>query len=323
MKKVVMILVILAVIGGICTRIFWPQDRTISKLYGNVDIHQVNLSFEVSGRVATIEADEGQMVKKGDVLARLEDTSLQLRRSVAETELEKARENLHLLLNGNREEEINMAYQQSEQSRAKLNLAEINYPSNSSLYEKSHGQAISKALVDEAKSNLQEAKAALAYAREHYKLLKKGPREEDINLARIAVKTAQLNLDLLDDEISKMILVAPQDGVIRNRIIEVGDLSSSSKTAFKILLVQDKEIRAYVDLGNLPRIKYGQQVKISATGVDGELSGTVSYISQSAEFTPKNVETEELRSSLVYEVKIQVKDPENVLHLGVPVTVSL
>ncbi|MGN1357129.1 MAG: HlyD family efflux transporter periplasmic adaptor subunit [Succinivibrionaceae bacterium] len=323
MKKVVMILVILAVIGGICTRIFWPQDRTISKLYGNVDIHQVNLSFEVSGRVATIEADEGQMVKKGDVLARLEDTSLQLRRSVAETELEKARENLHLLLNGNREEEINMAYQQSEQSRAKLTLAEINYQRNSSLYEKSHGQAISKALVDEAKSNLQEAKAALAYAREHYKLLKKGPREEDINLARIAVKTAQLNLDLLDDEISKMILVAPQDGVIRNRIIEVGDLSSSSKTAFKILLVQDKEIRAYVDLGNLPRIKYGQQVKISATGVDGELSGTISYISQSAEFTPKNVETEELRSSLVYEVKIQVKDPENVLHLGVPVTVSL
>lgn len=70
-------------------------------------------------------------------------------------------------------------------------------------------------------------------------------------------------------------------------------------------------------------VKYGQQVKISATGVDGELSGTISYISQSAEFTPKNVETEELRSSLVYEVKIQVKDPENVLHLGVPVTVSL
>ncbi len=323
MKKILILILFLAVVGGVCGAIFYPETKDLSKIYGNVDIHQVNLSFEESGRVSEILVDEGASVKKGDILARLDDTTLKLQRAVAVSDLKKAEENLTLLLNGTRVEEISMAEHQVGQAQAKISLAQINYNRNSGLYEKSRGQAISKALVDEAEANLKEAKSALSYAKSHLELLKNGARAEDIELARIAVEAAQNNLNVIDNKISKTILVAPQDGVIRNRVIEVGDLVSSTKIAYKILLVQDKKIRAYVDLKNLSNIKYGQQVKITTEGVDQALTGTVSFISESAEFTPKNVETEELRSSLVYEIKIQVADPDNVLHLGIPVTVSL
>lgn len=288
-------------------------------IYGNVDIRQVSLAFNSSERIEEMLVEEGDHVKKNDLLARLESTPLELAIAKSEAAIEKQEAVVLRLKNGSRPEEI-------EQDAAKMRVAEAEYE-NARVYknrmeELYASSAISKQEWDNALARYKAAVASLDNARETYKLSEIGPRYEDIVEAEAQLKGLHTELLMQKYYLSQTKLFAPVDGVVRSRLQEPGDMASPQKPVYLIALEDNKWVRAYISEQRLGQIKPGMQAEVIIDSYpDKPLTGQVGYISDVAEFTPKNVQTEELRSSLVYEVRVYVDDKDNVLRMGMPATV--
>ena len=183
--------------------------------------------------------------------------------------------------------------------------------------------AVSKSDLEAARARYQSAQAKAIVAQNNYRLTQAGPRKEDIDAAAAQTDAGKAQVALLEQRLKDAELKAPIAGVVRSRLIEVGDMVSPQKAAFTIALTQPKWIRIYIPETDLSRIHPGGVMNVQIDGLKDSLSGTVGYISSVAEFTPKTVQTQELRTSLVYEVRVQVDDPNNVLRLGMPATVTL
>ena len=290
-------------------------------LYGNVDIRQVSLAFNSSERIEKMLVEEGDRVKKNDLLATLESKPLELSIAKSEAAIEKQEAVVQRLKNGSRPEEI-------EQSAAKMRAAEADYE-NALIYKNRMAElykssAISKQEMDNASARFKAAAADLDNARETYRLSEIGPRAEDIAEAEAQLKGLRADLLLQKYNLSQTKLLSPIDGVVRSRLQEPGDMASPQKPVYLIAVEDTKWVRAYISEKRLGEIKPGMAAQIIIDSFpDKPINGQVGYISNVAEFTPKTVQTEELRSSLVYEVRVYVEDKDNVLRMGMPATVKL
>jgi len=148
-----------------------------------------------------------------------------------------------------------------------------------------------------------------------------GPRREDIDQAKAQLDAAQADLALLKRQLADLELISPTDGVVRNRLMEPGELATPQRPIVSIAITNPKWIRAYVSEADLRHIRIGTPASVTVdSAADSPLRGTVKFISSTAEFTPKTVQTEELRTSLVYEVRVFVEDNDDRLRLGMPAT---
>ncbi|MCK5192579.1 MAG: efflux RND transporter periplasmic adaptor subunit, partial [Desulfobulbaceae bacterium] len=149
-----------------------------------------------------------------------------------------------------------------------------------------------------------------------------GPRKEDIAAAKNNLETLKASLSLLMIRLADMTLTSPATGVIQNRILEPGEIASPNRPVVILALTDPKWVRAYIPEPYLGRINLGMKAKIlSDSFPDQKFEGWIGFISSVAEFTPKTVETEDLRTKLVYEVRVFVYDSKDLLRLGMPVTV--
>ena len=287
------------------------QGRLI--LYGNVDIRQISLAFNSNGRIEEMLKEEGDAVKAGDVLARLDTRPLEL--AIAQQEAVVAK--LH---NGSRPEEITQAAAQVESLAAAENNARAYYQRMASLLADG---AVSRQSADDAEARWKAAAANLENAKAALSLTNKGPRDEDIAAAEAQLSALKAGLENDLYNLSQATLVAPQDGVIRSRLMETGDMASAARPVYLIGLSDPKWIRAYVPESRLGELREGMEADVYVDSFPNEaIKGKVGYISDTAEFTPKSVQTEELRTSLLYEVRIFVDDDENRLRMGMPATVK-
>ncbi len=290
-------------------------------LYGNVDIRQVALAFNSSERIDKMLLEEGDKVKRDQLVATLESTPLELTIAKSEAAIEKQEAVVLRLKNGSRPEEI-------EQSAAKMRAAEADYE-NALLYKNRmedlyQSSAISKQEMDNASARYKAAAADLDNARETYRLSELGPRAEDIAEAEAQLKGLRADLMLQKYNLSQTKLRSPIDGVVRSRLQEPGDMASPQKPVYLIAVEATKWVRAYISEKRLGEVQPGMEAQVIVDSFpDKPLNGQVGYISNVAEFTPKTVQTEELRSSLVYEVRVYVQDEDNVLRMGMPATVKL
>jgi HlyD family secretion protein len=155
-------------------------------------------------------------------------------------------------------------------------------------------------------------------------LLQAGAREEELSAAEAQLRAMQADLDLLRHQVSQGELKAPSDAVVRSRLMEPGELASAQRAVYSLALTQPKWIRVYVSELNLAAVQPGMAAQVLTDNNPGRaITGKVGYISSVAEFTPKSVQTEELRTTLVYEVRVLVQDPDNILRMGQPATVRL
>jgi HlyD family secretion protein len=178
--------------------------------------------------------------------------------------------------------------------------------------------------LDSAKAALDTAQARLAVAKEALDLSALGPRAEDIAQAEGQLRVRQAQLDLLCRKLADAELVSPCDAVVRSRLLEPGEMVSPQRPVFDLAITNPKWIRAYVSESDLGKVHPGMKASISTDSFpDRTLSGWVGFISSVAEFTPKTVQTADLRPNLVYEIRIFVQDPEDDMRLGMPATVSL
>ena len=292
------------------------------KLSGNVDVREISLAFRQSDRIAELFADAGDTVKKGQVLARLDTHELQLARNEAAAKLAAQQSSLDKLYHGNRSEEIQQAQEKVRAAKATADYAAGVYSRRQQIYDSVEG--VSTQELDSARSQADAANAQAAEAEQALRELIAGPRSEDVSQAEYTLQALQEELSRQDYLLSQYELLAPADGVIRSRLLEVGDMAGAAAPVFKISLLDKKWVRVYVKETDLGKIYEGQDAQVYIDSQpEKPLTGQVGYIASTAEFTPKTVQTDDLRTALVYEVRIYVDDENNVLRLGMPATVRI
>lgn len=296
-----------------------PRDLVI---YGNVDLRQVQLSFNNSERIAAILVQEGDRVRRGQLLARLDTSRLEPQVAQAEAQAAAQRQVVQRLRSGSRPEEIAQARANVESAKADVANARQQYERLKNAAEMSAGRAVRQQDVDNAKTTLQVAEARLAVNQKSLDLALAGPRQEEVAENEARLRANQAQAALLRQQMADAQLLAPVDAVVRTRILEAGEMASPQKPVFSLAVTDPKWVRAYVAEPDLGKVSPGMTASIVVdSSPDRRFEGWIGFISPVAEFTPKTVQTEELRTSLVFEVRVFVKDPSDELRLGMPATV--
>ena len=305
---------------------FWHQHRAADpnaelSLSGNVDVHQVELAFRVTGRIARLEAQEGDRVASGAVLAQLDRVPFETDVAAAQADAAQAQAQLEKLQHGYRSEEIAQARAMVAQRAADLANARVTLKRQQELVA---AGLVTHQQIDDAQARVAQSEAQLAGARDQLTLEQRGSRPEDIDSARAMLAAAQARLAKTQTALADATLLAPSAGIISVRAREAGAMVQAGQTVYTLTLNDPVWIRAYVPQPRLGRIKPGMTVSVNIDSMPGkQYQGTVGFISPDAEFTPKSVQTDQVRDDLVYRIRVIAQDPDNVFRQGMPVTVHV
>ena len=293
-------------------------------LYGNVDIKQVSLSFNANGRIGKMYVKEGESVKKDQILAEIDPATLIFDIEKNKAKVEVYRNTVLKLKNGLRPEERNQKQSKLDSTKAELENAKVQLSRLENAYTTSDGQSVSKQELDNAKLALKLATAHFKEANEDYKLAIIGSRSEDIAEAEAELKIVKEELATQQYLLEQTKLKSPIDAIVSSRLQEVGDMASPQHPTYLLTINDNKWVRAYIQEKQLGFIKPGMYVDVYIDSYPNKsIKGKVGYISSVAEFTPKTVQTEELRTSLMYEIRIYVEDKDNLLRMGMPATIKI
>ena len=327
MKRKALIVLVL-VVSAVAAVAWWLTRReSVARelvLHGNVDLRQVELSFNNSERIAAVLVQEGDRVRQRQLLARLDTSRLEPQVAQVEAQAAAQRQVVQRLHAGSRPEEIAQARANVDSAKADVANARQQYERLKSAFDISAGRAVRQQDLDNAKTSVQVAEAKLTVNQKTLDLAVAGPRKEEIgeNEARLRANEAQLAL--LRQQLADAQLLAPVDAVVRTRVMEPGEMASPQKPVFSLAITDPKWVRAYVAEPDLGKVHPGMAASVVVDSFpDRRFEGWVGFISPVAEFTPKTVQTQELRTSLVYEVRVFVKDPSDQLRLGMPASVYL
>ena len=325
MKKTIVFILFATLI--VVAAIYWKIHYAVAPspneilMYGNVDLRQVNLAFNGNERIATVQVQEGDRVAKGQVLGTLEMERLKASVAQAEARVEAQRHVVERLENGTRPEEI-------DQARANMNAAQTDLTNVRRIHERmkisATAGATSQQDMDTAQATFDVAEAKLRVNQKTLDLAVKGPRKEDIAEAHASLRANEAELSVLKQNLAYGTLTSPARGVVQSRILEPGEMASPQRAALSIAITDPKWVRVYASEPDLGKIRLGMAATASTDSFTGKkYHGWVGFISPVASFTPKTVETPDLRSSLVYEVRIFMEDPSDELRLGMPATVRV
>ncbi|MGO1074548.1 secretion protein HlyD [Inquilinus sp. CA228] len=290
-------------------------------LYGNVDIRQAELGFRVSGRLVEMKLEEGEAVTAGTVLARLDDRPFQDSIASARADVAARQADLDKLVAGPRAAEIAQGRATVAEREADLENARLAFDRTQELRQKGNAP---QSTLDQTQAARDMAQARLDSDRQALELLLEGSRAEDIAAGRANLAAAQADLATAETSLADATLTAPADGIILSRVAEPGAIMAPSSVAYVLSLTRPVWIRAYVAEPDLGRVHPGLMVEVvTDTRPDQPYRARVGFVSPVAEFTPKTVQTPELRTDLVYRLRIIVDAPDPALRQGMPVTVRV
>jgi multidrug resistance efflux pump len=314
------IVVLLAVAAAWLVR--W--DRSASNeliLFGNIDVREVDIAFNEADRIVAMHVEEGDSVEAGQLLAELDASQLEHLVLEAEAKLAAQRAVVARLEHGSRPEEIQRA--RAEVAAADAELANAR-ATDKRFQELAQSNAASQQRADDAHAEYLTARSRLDVARENLRLAIEGPRAEDITAARARLRADENALELARHRLVNTKLYAPTAGIVRTRIVEPGAVVLANTPAYTLSMADPVWVRAYLSEVDLGRVFPGMAAEIiSDSFPDRPHAGWVGFISPTAEFTPKSVETPELRTSLVYRTRIYARNPDHTLRQGMPVTVRI
>jgi HlyD family secretion protein len=321
MRRVVLGVVALAVLIGLGVLVVrrlnaGPAPGT---LFGNVEIRQVDLAFNSEGAVLSMAKREGDPVKQGELLAELDGATMRDLSALAEARRDAAKAQLDLLLAGTRPEEVDRARANVAASDAALARDQASYTRQEELVK--HDFA-SRQAYDDARMALDNSRAQLAQTQAALAEAVNGPRPQEIDASRAALRQAEASVSLAKEQLSHTKLMAPADGIVMTRVIEPGTVVLPSSPVYSMALSGEIWVRAFAPEALLGRVAPGTDVALSGDG-GGRWHGRIGYVSPTAEFTPKTVETPELRTQLVYRLRIRVENPDDGLRQGMPLTIRL
>ncbi len=296
-----------------------PSDTLT--VFGNVDVRQIELAINGSERIGRVLVEEGDLLEPGQLIAELEQERFTLSVDRAEALIQTQKQVVARLEAGTRPEEIREAEAAAEAVRAELADAESTFKRVQALMDKN---ATTQQSVDDARSKRDVAAANVRLRTASLELARAGPRKEDIAEAKAVLKRLEVELAQARHDLHDASLHAPSRCIVQERILEAGDMASPQKPVYTVALTDPVWVRAYVSEPDLGKVFEGMTAKVVTDSFPGkEYDGWVGFISPSAEFTPKPVETRELRTKLVYQIRVFVNNPNNELRLGMPATVNI
>ena len=321
MKRILPLLIAVAVLGGggwlLAQRLAaTPDPRT---LYGNVDIRQVDLSFQVTGKVVAMLKREGDRVSQGEDVAEVDATNYHNAADLAEARRDAAKAQLDELLAGTRPEDIDQARANLAAAQASLADARISFLRQHDLAARN---VSSQQQLDDARMAMDSAVAKLAQTQAALTEAINGPRSQDIEAGRANLRAAEATLALSRSQLAHTRLTAPSDGIVMTRVIEPGTVVLPGAAVYSVAIQGEVWVRAFAPEPLLPRLAPGTAVTVTTDG-GHTYRGRIGYLSPAAEFTPKTVETPELRTQLVYRLRVRVENPDDGLRQGMPVTLHL
>jgi HlyD family secretion protein len=290
-------------------------------MYGNIDIRQVDLAFLVEGRVAEVLVDEGAVVKQGDILARLDSAPYQYAEQQAAGVAAQAHANLRKAEAGNRAKEVEGARARLNEARARLANAQAVLARRGQLVKDNN---VSKQALDDAERDVSVARATMASRESELSLAVEGFRSEEVDAARAVAQSADAALEQARYRLAQTEIKSPANGTILTRVREPGAMAGPNAPILTLSLTSPVWARTYIDGAHLGSVPPGAKVEVKTDAPSGKIyEGVVGFVSPTAEFTPKAVETPELRTDLVYRLRIIVDNADQSLRQGMPVTVSL
>lgn len=326
MKRGIPVLILLAAVvaGGIY---FYPRltkkpvpanELTLS---GNIEAHESLVSFKVPGRIVELPIEEGQQVEQGALLARLEDADSRQKVRIDEASVRVRESDLALTLAGTREQEVNASQQATKDAQADLDQKKLDNDRAQQLYGKDEISAQDR---DLAATALKRAEATFKAAQQRTNEAVEGSRKEDIAIAQANLNQANANLGLSQVNLSYAILHAPSSGVITVRQVELGEVVAPGSPVVTLADLDHIWLRAYVAESDLGSIHWGQEATVTTDTYPGkQYHGRISFIASDAEFTPKSVQTNKERVTLVYRIKIDIDNPNRELKPGMPADAHL
>ncbi|WHP29993.1 secretion protein HlyD [Trabulsiella odontotermitis] len=320
-KPVVIALVVAVVVAVIGAGTAWYQSRQDQALtlYGNVDIRTVNMSFRVGGRLQALQVDEGDAIKAGQTLGELDRAPYENALMQAKANVSTAQAQYDLMMAGYRAEEIAQAAAAVRQAQAAYDYAQNFYQRQQGLWK---SRTISANDLENARSSRDQAQASLKSAQDKLSQYRAGNRPQEIAQAKANLEQAQAQLAQSQLDLHDTTLVAPSDGTLLTRAVEPGSMLNAGSTVLTLSLTRPVWVRAYVDEKNLNQAQPGRELLLYTDGrPDKPYHGKIGFVSPTAEFTPKTVETPDLRTDLVYRLRIIVTDADDALRQGMPVTV--
>ncbi len=349
-------------------------------LHGNIEMTEVEIAFKTPGKIVELNVDEGDSVKKGQVLAKLDVEQLMKQResqqaalqaaesaltqtrtavrfarasmdgeiALRSAELKASEAMLDQLLAGSRTQEIQQAKATMDAAATRNDKASRDWDRAQTLYK---NDDISSSQRDAFRSAYEAAAADLDRAKENLALVKEGPRKEQIANARAQVERAKAALavaeasriDLkrreqevptrqadieraaaqvavIDQQISDATVVSPVDGVVLVKAAELGEVVAAGTSVLTVADVDHPWVRGFIPETDLARVHVGQKVNVSTDSFPGKTyPGTITFLAQDAEFTPKTIQTTEERVKLVYRIKVSLANPNHELKLNMPV----
>lgn len=318
--RIVILVVVLAAASA--AYFLWPREspQGANRLYGNVDIREVRLGFRVAGRLQDMHFEEGDAVTAGTVLARLDPKPLQDGMALAQARVAEAEARLALLHKGSRPQEIQQAQARVDEAKAALDNANRELKRQQEL---TASGLSSQRLLDSAIAVRDQAAARLEAVLEALALAVEGTRLEDIAAGEAALAAARVQLEQAKTRVDDTELLAPNDGIIFSRVREPGAILGVGTPVYSLSLTDTVYVRAYIDEAGLGSVVPGTAVTVRSDSSDKAYSGKIGFVSPRAEFTPKSVETPELRTDLVYRLRIVITDPDDALRQGMPVTIAM
>ena len=309
------------------------SDGGEARASGYVEATEVRVAAEVGGRVVEMLTDEGQRVNAGDVLARLDTADIELARRRAVAERDQAAAQLRLVRSGARGEEVRQASAQAGSARADVTAMEAEVQAAREDLRRFEAllaaNAGSRKQRDDAATRVSVAEARLAAARERVRAaeevvsrLRAGARRDEIASAEARVEALEAQIASLDKSLTDAVVRAPIAGTVTTKLVDAGELVAPRTPVAVISDLENAWANVYVGEPMVPRLQLGQPVTLM-TDAGQELTGSITYISPRAEFTPRNVQTAEERSKLVYRIKVTVDNREGILKPGMPVEAQL
>lgn len=288
---------------------------------GTIEATEVDVSAEVGGRIVRLSVDEGRPVKKGELIAKIDDSQVATEVRGAEAALESARATLEDLNAGARTEELDRARARIELSRASLRLAESDWQRVEKLFQDG---VISENQRDNARASLDVAKGQYDVAVEELRLFEAGSRPDQVEAARWRVAQAEAALNAVGVKLEKTEIHSPIGGVVLVKDSEEGEVVLPGVPIVTLADLDDMWVKIYIDERDIGKVRLGQEARVRVDSFpDREFSGNIIYISDEAEFTPKNIQTREDRVKLVFAVKVGIDNAGGLLKPGMYADIEL
>jgi HlyD family secretion protein len=311
-----------------------PPPENMVRVSGHVEATDVRIGPEVGGRIVLLTVKEGDTIKQGSLILRLDATDAQLAIDRAKAEQAHAEAQLRFLQSGSRPEDIRQAEAQADAARddlaavrAELKNAEADLQRFEALLAANAGSRKQRddAMTrrDVARERVQAAESRVRAVEETVGRLRRGPHRSELDAARARVAAAAAQVAVVQETVNDASLYAPIGGVVTQTLAEIGETVPPRAPVVVVTDLEHAWADVFVPEPTVPRIKLGQAATLFTDAGGAGIGGTITFISPKAEFTPRNVQTADERSKLVYRVRISVDNKDGVLKQGMPVEAEI